>query len=186
MLLFSASVLRHTWLCHLWFALCLYLIPSPCLSLKNHFLPPGNSIPFLVQFSRSVMSNSLRPHGPQHARPPCPSPTPRVYSNSCPLSWWCHPTISSSVVSFSSCLQSFPVSGLFKWVLWTFFKGSFFPLGSSPFSEVPRSLPKWTQMFFSVQYQGLEGWALVIQIGVLGSLESCSWSLSDKASGWHL
>ena len=62
-------------------------------------------------FSYSVISDSLRPHRLQHARPPCPSPTPRVYSNSCPLSQWCHPTISSSVVPFSSCLQSFPASG---------------------------------------------------------------------------
>ena len=67
-----------------------------------------------VQFSHSVMSNSLWPHGLQHARLSCPSPTPRVYSNSCPLSWWCHPTISSSVVPFSSCLQSFPPSGTFQ------------------------------------------------------------------------
>ena len=59
------------------------------------------------------MSNSLWPHGLQHARPPCPSPTPGVYSNSCPLSRWCHPTISSSVVPFSSCLQSFPASESF-------------------------------------------------------------------------
>ena len=66
-----------------------------------------------VQFSHSVMSDSLWSHGPQHASPPCPSPTPRVYSNSCPLSPWCHPTISSSVIPFSSCLQSFPVSGSF-------------------------------------------------------------------------
>ena len=66
-----------------------------------------------VQFSLSVVSNSLQPHGLQHARPPCPSPTPRVYSDSCPLSLWCHPTISSSVVPFSSCLQSFPSSGSF-------------------------------------------------------------------------
>ena len=66
-----------------------------------------------VQFSHSVMSNSLWTHGLQHARPPCPSPTPRVYSNSCPLSQWCHPTISSSAVPFSSCLQSFPASGSF-------------------------------------------------------------------------
>ena len=57
--------------------------------------------------------HSLRPHGLQHARPPCPSPTPRVYSNSCPLSGWCHPTISSSVIPFSSCRQSFPSSGSF-------------------------------------------------------------------------
>ena len=66
-----------------------------------------------VQFSRSVASDSLWPHGLQHTRPPCPSPTPRIYSNSCPLSQWCHPTISSSVVPFSSCLQSFPASGSF-------------------------------------------------------------------------
>ena len=59
------------------------------------------------------MSNSLWPHGLQHARPPCPSPTPRVYPNSCPLSWWCHPTTSSSVVPFSSCPQSFPASRSF-------------------------------------------------------------------------
>ena len=67
-----------------------------------------------VQFSRSVVSDSLRPHGLQHARPPCPSPTPRVYSNSCPLSRWCHPTIPSSVIPFSSCPQSFPASGSFQ------------------------------------------------------------------------
>ena len=66
-----------------------------------------------VQFSLSVMSNSLRPHGLQHTRPPCPSPTPGVYPNSCPLSRWCHPTISSSVVPVSSYLQAFPASGSF-------------------------------------------------------------------------
>ena len=64
-----------------------------------------------VQFSCSVVSNSLRPHESQHGRPPCPSQTPRVYSNSCPLSQWCHPAISSSVVSFSSCPQPLPASG---------------------------------------------------------------------------
>ena len=66
-----------------------------------------------VQFSRSVMSDSLQPHEPQHARPPCPSPTPGVHPNPCPLSQWCHPTISSSVIPFSSCPQSFPASGSF-------------------------------------------------------------------------
>ena len=65
------------------------------------------------QFSSSVMSDSLRPHGLQHARPPCPSPTPRVHSDSCPLSQWCHPTISFSVGPFFSCPQSFPASGSF-------------------------------------------------------------------------
>ena len=74
-----------------------------------------------VQFSRSVVSDSLRPHEWQHARPPCPSPTPRVHSDSCPSSQWCHPAVSSSVVPFSSCLQSFPalesfpVRQLFAW-----------------------------------------------------------------------
>ena len=67
-----------------------------------------------VQFSHSVVSDSLRPHGLQHASPPCPSSTPRAYPNSCPLSRWCHPTISSSVVPFSSCPQSFPASGSFQ------------------------------------------------------------------------
>ena len=68
---------------------------------------------YLFQFSLSVVSNSLWPHGLHHDRPPYPSPTCGVYSNSCPLSWWCHPTISSSVVLFSSHLQSFPASGSF-------------------------------------------------------------------------
>ena len=67
----------------------------------------------VVQFSHSVVSDSLRPHGQQHARPPCPLPTPGVHSNSCSLSQWCHPTISSSV-PFSSCLQFFPTSGSFQ------------------------------------------------------------------------
>ena len=66
-----------------------------------------------VQFSHSVVSNALQPHGLQHAKLPCPWPTPRAYSNSCPSSQWCHPIISSSVVPFSSCLQSFPESGSF-------------------------------------------------------------------------
>ena len=73
-----------------------------------------------VQFSCSVISDSLQPHGLQHARPPCPSPTPGFYPNSCPLSQWCHPTISSSVIPFSSCPQSFPASGSFLF-LFSFF-----------------------------------------------------------------
>ena len=69
-----------------------------------------------VQFSRSVVSDSLRPHELQHIRPPYPSPTPRVYPNSCPLSWWCHPTISSSVVPSPPVLNLSQHQGLFKWV----------------------------------------------------------------------
>ena len=70
----------------------------------------------MVQFSRSVVSNSLRPHELQHARPSCPSPTPRVHSNSCPSRWWCHPAISSSFVPFSSCPNPSQHQGLFQWV----------------------------------------------------------------------
>ena len=77
-------------------------------------LDPLSSCVPSVQFSRSVVSNSLQPHGLQHTRPPWPSPTPGVYPNSCPLSRWCHPTISSSVVPFSSCPQSFPASRSFQ------------------------------------------------------------------------
>ena len=84
--------------------------------------PPGKAFKELsVQFSHSVVSDSLRPHESQHARPPCPSPTPGVHQNSCASSWWCHPAISSSVVPFSSCPQflpasgSFPKSQLFTW-----------------------------------------------------------------------
>ena len=74
----------------------------------------GWTLRVLVQFSRSVMSDSLRPHELQHARPPCPSPTSRVHPNPCLLSWWHHPTISSSLVPLSSSPQSFPTSGSFQ------------------------------------------------------------------------
>ena len=77
--------------------------------LGNSFLPKAR----ISEFSHSVVSDSLWPHEPQHTRPPCPSPTPRVHPNPCPSSRWCHPTISSSVVPFSSCLQYFPASGSF-------------------------------------------------------------------------
>ena len=83
-----------------------------CLSLDSFQLVLVSSWGS-VQFSHSVMSNSLWPHGLQHTRLACPSPTPGVYSNSCPLSWWCHPTILSSVIPFSSCLQPFPAWGSF-------------------------------------------------------------------------
>ena len=72
------------------------------------------STSLIIQFSSVAQSCPTLCHGLQHARPPCPSPTPGVYSNSYPLSWWYHPTISSSVVPFSSCLQSFPASGSFQ------------------------------------------------------------------------
>ena len=93
------------------------------------------------QFSCSVISDSLRPHGLQHTRPPC-TPTPRIYLNSCPLSRWCHPTISSSIVPFSSCLQSFPASGSFP-------RSQFFTPGgqsigvSASTSDLPRNIQDW-------------------------------------------
>ena len=83
-----------------------------CNSLLNNH--QQENVQSVSQFSRSVVSNSLQPHEPQHVRPPCPSPTPGVHPNPCSSSWWCHPTISSSVVPVSSCLQSFPTSGSFQ------------------------------------------------------------------------
>ena len=95
-----------------------------------------------VQFSRLVVSNSLQPHGLQHARPPCLSPTPGVYTNSYLLSWRCHPTISSSVIPFSSCLQSFPASEPFPHqeesvlhIRWPKYWSFSFSFSISPFKE---------------------------------------------------
>ena len=85
-----------------------------CISRQVLYLQRHLCVISSVQLSRSVMSDSLRPHGPQYVRLPCPSPTPRAYSNSCPLIRWCHPTISSFVIPFSSCLQSIPASGSFQ------------------------------------------------------------------------
>ena len=114
--------------------------------LNNYFKSMFGSI----QFSHSVMSDFLRAHGMQHARPPCPSPTLGAYSNSCPSSWWYHPTISSSIVPFSSCLQSFRESGSFQ-------MSQFFTLGSQSIG-VPASasiLPMNIQDWFP---SGWTGW----------------------------
>ena len=96
-------------------------------------------------FVQIVMSYSLWPHGLQHARLPCPSLSPRVCSNSCPLSWWCHPTISSSVASFS-CPQSFPTSGSFP-VTWFFASGGQ-SIGASASTSI---LPKYIQDWFTLK-----------------------------------
>ena len=94
------------------------------------------------QFSHSVVSDSLWPHGLQHPRPPCPSPTPRACSNSCPLSRWCHPTISSSVIPFSSCLQSFPATGSFQ--MSQFFASDAQSIGvSASASILPMNIKDW-------------------------------------------
>ena len=103
-----------------------------------------------VRFSCSVVSNSLWPHGLQHARPPCPSPTPRVYSNPCPLSQRCHPTISSSVIPFSSHLQSFPASGSFQ--MSQFFSSGDQSIGVSASASV---LPMKIQSWFPLGLTGL-------------------------------
>ena len=110
-----------------------------------------------VQFSGSV-SDSLGPHESQHSRPPCPSPTPGVYSNSCPSSWWCHPAISSSVIPFSSCPQSlpasesFPMSQLFAW-------GSQSTGVSALASVLPMNIQDWSPLrwtsWTSLQSKGL-------------------------------
>ena len=103
-----------------------------------------------VQFSHSVVFDSLRPHEPQHARPPCPSPTPGAYANSCPSSWWCHPTISFSVIPFSSCLQSFRASGSFP--LSQFFTSGGQSIGDSASASVLHlNIQDWSPL-------GLIGW----------------------------
>ena len=111
-----------------------------------------------VQFNHSVVSNFLRPHGLQHARLPCPLPTPRDYSNSCPLSSWCHPTISSSVIPFSSHLQSFPASGSFP--MSQFFASGGQSIGvSTSASVLPVNIPDWFPLgwagWISLQSKGL-------------------------------
>ena len=111
-----------------------------------------------VQFSLSVVSDSLWPHESQHTKPPCPSPTPGVYSNSCPLSWLCHPTISSSVISFSSCLQSFPASGSFQMSQF-FISGGQSIAVSAAISVLPMNIQDWFPLgwtgWISLQSKGL-------------------------------
>ena len=112
----------------------------------------------LVQFSHSVMFSSLWPHEPQHARPPCSSPTPGVHSNPCPSSRWCHPTISSSVVPFSSWPQSFPASGSFPGSQLFTWGGQSIGVSAST-SVLPMNTQDWTPLewtgWISLQSKGL-------------------------------
>ena len=119
-----------------------------------------------LQFSHSVLSDCLWPHGLQHARPPCPLPMPGVYSNSSPWSRWCHPTISSSVIAFSSRLQSFPASGSFQ-MSWFFTSG-----GQS------------VGVSASNEYSGLISFRMdwLDLLAVQGTLKSLLWHHSSKAS----
>ena len=123
-----------------------------------------------VQFSHWVTSNSLRPHGLPHARPPCPTQTPGAHSSSCPLSQWSHPAISSSVVPFSSCLQSFPVSGSFQ--MSQFFASGGQSIGvSASASVLPMNIQDWYPL-------GWTGWILAVQ----GTLKNLLQHHSSEAS----
>ena len=126
-------------------------------SFKSYFPRHGTHLVSL-QFSCSVMSGSLQPHGLQHARLPCPSQTPRVYSNACPSTWWCHPTISSSVIPFSSHLQSFPASGSFQ--ISQFFASDGWIIGVSASASV---LPMDIQDWFPLE---LTGWIFLLSKGL--------------------
>ena len=123
-----------------------------------HFLCTLTDSDVRVQSSHSVVSDSLRPHGLQHESLPCPSSTPGVYSNSCPLRRWCHPTISSSVVPFSFCLQSFPAPGSFQ--MSQFFVSGGQSIGvSASASVLPMNIQDWLPLgwtgWISLQSKGL-------------------------------
>ena len=119
-----------------------------CNSLLNNH--QQENVQSVSQFSRSVVSNCLQPHEPQHARPPCPSPTPGVHPNPCPWSWWYHPTISSSVLPFSSCPQSFPASGSFPMSQLSALGGQSIGVSAST-SVLPMNTQDWSPL-------GWTGW----------------------------
>ena len=129
-----------------------------CLHLDKHLLKQQNTKKLSLQFSHLVVSDSLRPHESQDARPPCPLPTTRVYSNSCPSSWWCHPAISSSVVRFSSCPQSLPASESFP-ISQLFASGGQSIGVSASASVLPMNTKDWSPLgwtgWISLQSKGL-------------------------------
>ena len=140
----------------LWENLSSYILTSCVLSYVN--VTPQWKLHLLLLFSCSVLSDSLRPSGLQHTRLPCPSPSPGACSNSRPLSWWCHPTSSSSVVPFSSCLQSFPESESFP-MSWLFTLGGQ-SAGASASASVPSmNIQDWFPLgltgLISLQSKGL-------------------------------
>ena len=150
----------------------------------------GSSVYQSVQFSHSVVSDSLQAHRPQHGRPPCPSPTARVYPNSCPLSWWCYPIIPSSVIPFFSRLQSFPASGSFP--MSQFFASGGQSIGASASASVlPVNSQGWSPLrltgLISMLSKGLAGVFSSTTVwrhrffGILPSLQSrshnCTWPL---------
>ena len=136
---------------------CLLLLPSVFPSIRI-FTNESALCISSVEFSHSVMSDSLHYHGLKHARLPCPSSTPGIYSNSCPLGWWCHPTISSSVITFSSHLQSFPASESFQ--MSRFFTTGSQNIGVSASTLVlPMNTQDWSPLgwtgWISLQSKGL-------------------------------
>ena len=135
------------------FTFLLYLISLPS-EMQGYMKVLWGS----VQFSHSVVSDSLQPHILQHISPPCPSPTPGVYWNSCPLSQWCHPAISSSVIPFSSCLQSFLASGSFQMSQFFTSRGQSIGVSASA-SVLPMNIQDWFPLgltgLISLQSKGL-------------------------------
>ena len=121
---------------------------------------------FLIQFSRSVVSDSLRPHELQHARPPCPSTTPGVHSNLCLLSQWWHPTISYSVVPFSFCPQSFPATGSFQMSQLLASGGQIIRVSAST-SVLPMNIQDWSAL-------GWTGWISLLSLKGLSRVNSSS------------
>ena len=149
-------------------------LPGPICQLKvqiiSIFLILCHISCWFLLFNCSVMSDSLQPHGLQHAKLPCSSPSPTLCSNSCPLSGWCHPAISSSVAPFSSCLQSFPASGSFL-MSWLFVSDGQSIGASASTSVLPMNIQDWLPL-------GLTG---LISFAVHGTLKSLFQLHSSKA-----
>ena len=163
---------------------------SPIQKCRSVVITWGNHPEHLeVQFSHSVMSDSLRPHELQHARPPCPSPTPGVYPNSCPLSQWCHPSISSSVIPFSH-LQSFPTSGSFQ--MSQLFASGGQSIGvSASTSVLPMNIQDWFPLgwtsWISLQSKGVSkvfSNTIVQKHQFFGAQYSCLENSMDRDAWW--
>ena len=154
----------HVWHMHIYFGNTKIISCIYCANLLGIHLLENISFNYFhvmsssVQFSCSVVSDSLQPHEPQHARPPCPSSTPGVHPNPCPLCWWCHPTISSSVITFSSCPQSFPASGSFQMSQLSASGGQSIGVSAST-SVLPMNTQDWSSLgwtgWISLQSKGL-------------------------------
>ena len=145
--------------------------------MKNHSIMKHLSPSKLLSFSCSVVSDSLQAHGLQYARLPCPSPTPGAYSSSCPSSQWCHPTISSSVIPFSSSPQSFQASGTFL-MSWLFASGGQSIGASASASVLPMNIKGWFPL-------GSTGW-ISLQSKGLSKLTKSKMKLTRVEESWDL